>query len=115
MAAAPQFKIFDSQGEYMGACKELEGASALVSFYGEGATIRNGHPKKTTVWTEGADGRASESTTSQAKLLSAACANKRRTMQRIAKKNIKSAIPVWPGRSYGARFFVCLHARPCLY
>ena len=61
MAAAPQFKIFDSQGEYMGACKEVEGASALVSFYGEGATIRNGHPKKTTVWTEGADGCASES------------------------------------------------------
>ena len=61
MAAAPRFKIFDSQGEYMGACKEVEGASALVSFYGQGATIRSGHSKKTTVWTEGADGRASES------------------------------------------------------
>lgn len=69
MAAAPQFKIFDSQGEYMGACKEVEGASALVSFYGEGATIRNGHPKKTTVWTEGADGRASESYDATGKII----------------------------------------------
>jgi hypothetical protein len=61
MAAAPQYKIYDLQGEYMGACKEVEGASALVSFYGLGATIRNGHTKKTTVWTEGADGWASHS------------------------------------------------------
>jgi len=59
MAASPEFKIYDSAGTYQAACKEIEAAAALVSFYGEGATIRHGH--KLVAWTEGVDGAAAES------------------------------------------------------
>ena len=59
MAASPRFKVYDSAGLYQAACKEIEGAAALASFYGEGATIRDGH--QSIVWTEGQDGCASDS------------------------------------------------------
>ena len=59
MASSPQFKIYDSANTYQAACKEVEAAACLVGFYGEGATIRQGHSK--VIWTEGFDGIASES------------------------------------------------------
>jgi tRNA A37 threonylcarbamoyltransferase TsaD len=61
MAASPKFKIYDAAGQYQAACHEPEAAAALVSFYGDGATIRDGHQAKHTVWTEGRDGAAGES------------------------------------------------------
>ena len=59
MAAAPQWKVYDYQGYYQAACKEIEAAACLVSFYGSGAVIKNGHSK--IVWIEGTDGLASQS------------------------------------------------------
>lgn len=53
MAQAPKWKIFDAHGKYQAACKEIEAAAALIGFYGDGATIRFDHSKKSTVWTEG--------------------------------------------------------------
>jgi hypothetical protein len=56
MASAPRWKIYDAEGVYQAACKEPEAAACLVSFYGERATIRDGHAF--IVWTEGQDGIA---------------------------------------------------------
>lgn len=53
MAAAPQFKVFNAQGEYVAACKEIELAAVLVSFLGDGSQIRKGHNKNAVLWTEG--------------------------------------------------------------
>jgi hypothetical protein len=51
MASTPQFKIYDSAGVYQAACKEIEAAAVLITFYGTGATIRDGHSR--IVWAEG--------------------------------------------------------------
>lgn len=59
MAASPQWKVYDSEGNYQAACKEIPAAACLVSFYGPMATIRNGHT--TIVWTEEKDGIAADS------------------------------------------------------
>ena len=59
MASSPQWKVYDSEGTYQAACKEIEAASILVTWYGEGSTIRKGHTQ--IVWTEGLDGEASDS------------------------------------------------------
>lgn len=61
MAASPKWKVFDRQGAYVASCKEIAAAACLMGFYGDGATIRAGHDKSSTVWTEGADGRAADS------------------------------------------------------
>ena len=53
MAAAPQWKVYDYEGVYQAACKDIPAAACLVSFYGERSTIRNGH--SAIVWTEGMD------------------------------------------------------------
>lgn len=53
MAASPHLKIYDSKGIYQAATKEAEAAAALVAFYGNGATIRDGHRVVDVVWTEG--------------------------------------------------------------
>jgi hypothetical protein len=58
---SPAYKVYDSRGQYQAACKEPEAAAVLVSWYGDGASIRWGHAKSHTVWTEGTDGRAAES------------------------------------------------------
>ena len=52
--ASPQWKVYDSAGNYQSACKEVEAAAALMGFYGEGSTIRLGHSK--IFWREGVDG-----------------------------------------------------------
>ena len=51
MAASPQFKVYDSIGEYQASTKRPEEAGAVVSLLGNGATIRHGHNK--IVWHEG--------------------------------------------------------------
>lgn len=56
---APQFKVYDAQGVYQAAAKEIEAAAAVVSMYGPGSSIRLGHTK--VVWREGVDGDAGES------------------------------------------------------
>ena len=61
MAGAPHWKVYNAVNEYVAACKFVEDAAAVVSLYSDGATIRNGHAKRDTVWTEGADGAAGES------------------------------------------------------
>jgi hypothetical protein len=53
MAASPHLKIYSKTGEYLAACRYPEDAAALVAARGEGATIREGHSPKHTVWTEG--------------------------------------------------------------
>jgi hypothetical protein len=52
MAAAPRWKVYDSQGRYQAACKELEAAASLMGFYGDGASIHDGHDAHP-VWVEG--------------------------------------------------------------
>ena len=61
MAGSPKYKIYDSFGVYQAACKEPEGGAALMSLYGIGATIRDGHSAKRIIWTEGEDGYGSDS------------------------------------------------------
>lgn len=61
MAASPKWKIYDSHGVYQGCVKEVEAGAALMGFYGDGSTIREGHSKGSVVWTEGVDGEAGES------------------------------------------------------
>jgi hypothetical protein len=58
MAGSPQYKVFDAAGAYQAACKEAAASAVVASFYGPGATVRNGHAKRDTVWTQGpeADG-----------------------------------------------------------
>ena len=62
MAAAPALKVYTADGEYVASCRYAEDAAAIVATYGDGATIRNGHRRRDTVWTEGAEAtRAGES------------------------------------------------------
>ena len=59
MARSPRWKVYDRYDTYQASCKEVEAAAALVAFYGEYATIRDGHVH--VVWTEGIDGDAADS------------------------------------------------------
>ena len=59
MAASPDWKVYCKNGVYQAACKEIEAAAALASFYGDGATIRYQHTQ--VVWIEGKDGKAGDS------------------------------------------------------
>lgn len=61
MAGAPDYKVYDADGNYQAAVKEPEAGAALMALYGDGATIRYGHAKKNTLWDEGDDGRAADS------------------------------------------------------
>ena len=61
MAGSPRWKIYDRDDCYQAACKEVEAAAALVSFYGNGAQIRDGHAKSKTVFIESFDGDAGSS------------------------------------------------------
>ena len=63
MAGSPRWKVYDSDGVYQASCKDTEAAALIVSFYGTGSTIRDGH--STVVWTEGVthDGYADASYT----------------------------------------------------
>ena len=61
MAGAPKSKFFDAAGKYMGSTKEYVIAAFAMEAYGNEATIRLGHNKRDTVWTEGVDGKAEDS------------------------------------------------------
>lgn len=61
MASTPRLKVFDADGTYQAACHDYAAAALLMSLYGDGATIRLGHSKRETVWTEGVDGNGAES------------------------------------------------------
>jgi hypothetical protein len=70
MASSPQLKIFNSLGEYIGCMKHGEDAACICASYGKGATIRYGHSKRNTVWSEGAEEfSASESPDRVAKVI----------------------------------------------
>lgn len=70
MAGSPNLKVYNPSGEYVAACKYGEDAAQIVSSYGDGATVRDGHNKKSTVWTEGSeDFSAGESFDSAALLM----------------------------------------------
>lgn len=58
MAGSPKWKVYDSEGKYQAACKEIEAAAALMGLYGDGASIRFDHGKWATVWTEGAENQS---------------------------------------------------------
>lgn len=59
MGASPKWKVYDKENNYVASCRDTDGASLLMSLYGDGSTIRLDHRR--IVWTEGADGNASES------------------------------------------------------
>ena len=61
MAASPKWKVFDANGTYQAACKEIEAAACLLTLYGDGASIRFDHRKTSTVFVQGEDGDAGES------------------------------------------------------
>lgn len=69
MARTPQLKVYKATDEYVAACVYAEDAAAIVGTYSCGATIRNGHAKKHTVWTEGIDGNAADSHDAVAQLV----------------------------------------------
>lgn len=54
MASSPYLKVYNGN-EYVACCKYAEDAAAIVASYGDGTTIRYGHPKRYIVWTEGAE------------------------------------------------------------
>lgn len=53
MAGSPDIKVYNAKGVYIAACKFYEDAAALAVLNGDGTTIRLGHHKRHTVWTEG--------------------------------------------------------------
>jgi hypothetical protein len=55
MAATPRYKVYNSEGEYVAACKYLEDAAAVCGMYPEGATIRDGHAVKDILYTNRGD------------------------------------------------------------
>ncbi len=58
---APQWKIFDAQGLYMGSLHDPTDAAAVIANYADGSTVRYGRDAADTVWTEGRDGEAGDS------------------------------------------------------
>jgi len=56
----PAIKVFDASGTYQASTHDYAAAATLMGLYGDGATVRLGHAKKDTVWTEGKDGAAWE-------------------------------------------------------
>ena len=55
MAGSPRFKVYTADQRYIGCLVHLEDAAAMVALQGAGATIRDGHAKRTTLWTEGSE------------------------------------------------------------
>ena len=48
-------KIYTADGDYVASCVDGGCAAALMAMLGTGATIRNGHARKNTLWCEGAE------------------------------------------------------------
>lgn len=55
MASHKWWKVYDAMGKYRAACDEPESAAALVTFFGDGATVRANHDRGSILWTEGAE------------------------------------------------------------
>ena len=58
---APQWKIFDAGGLYMGSLHSPTDAAFVIGNYALGSQVRFGRSPKDAVWTEGVDGDAAES------------------------------------------------------
>ena len=82
MAGSPRFKVYSSANEYVASIKYLEDAAAFVAIQGPGATVRNGHAKKATIWTEGITGNAYESYDYAAKVMQLAIDKQRAEYRR---------------------------------
>ena len=54
MAAAPRWKVYSSDGEYLASCKYPLHAAMIVGAHSDG-TVRDGHRAKDIVWNEGAE------------------------------------------------------------
>ncbi len=61
MSGVPNWKVFNPKGQYIASCKHPEDAGAIVACYGKGASIRWGHRKQDTMYTDGVDGSAGHS------------------------------------------------------
>lgn len=61
MSAAPSWKVYTPEGDYVAACKHPSDAGAIAALYSTGAEIRYGHPRGAVCWIEGADGHAGDS------------------------------------------------------
>lgn len=61
MAAAPGLKVYGADGVYQGAVKDAVLAAVLVDFLGDGASVRLGHSKRSTLYVQGTDGKAGDS------------------------------------------------------
>jgi hypothetical protein len=86
MGSTPQFKVFTAANEYVASIKYLSDAAAFVSVLGEGATVRSGHAKKDTIWTEGITGNAYDSYDEAAEAMQDAIENQRAEYRRIYKE-----------------------------
>ncbi len=54
MARTPRFKVYDDCNRYVAACHFVEDAAMIVAGNGtNGFTIRAGHSRINTLWTEG--------------------------------------------------------------
>ncbi len=58
---APQWKIFDALGVYMGSLHSPTDAAFVIGNYAIGSQVRFGRSPKDAVWTEGVDGDAADS------------------------------------------------------
>lgn len=62
MAGTPRYKVYDADGTYIAATKEVEHAAMLLAgLNSSGATIRDGHRRADVLWTDGVDGVAGDS------------------------------------------------------
>ena len=61
MGQTPKLKVFNARGEYVAAVKFPEDGAAILAAYGPGSTLRLGHAKETTLYTDGLDGDAGQS------------------------------------------------------
>jgi len=57
MRSTPEWTVYDRDGGYQAACKEVQAAAACLGLY-PGGTIRHGH--KHIVWTDTRDGDTAE-------------------------------------------------------
>lgn len=55
MAKSPEFKLYNDGGEYVGSCRDTHYAAQFVAAMGPGASVRWGHAKARTLWTEGTE------------------------------------------------------------
>lgn len=56
----PQWKVFTAEGVYMGSLHDATDAAVVIANYA-GGSVRYGHDKADTVWTQDVDGDAGES------------------------------------------------------